>query len=369
MFNKYSIILLVVISISILSIIPTSSATQSPTRSFNADYRIEINGYVLFNYMGYQRNTTIIEYGSLSAYLVMGNDNAFLKLKVKEVNATMYSNGTTTTTHISPSTSSEEEQYSLTLNYTTLNKYFQDTLTGVLLVGGSSSGVVDYSKLSINMSLIGTTRYKGLPAYIVKYHASLLPIYATINNYNYTIDCTQYLYTGNLLPLHGVLTIWKNSTEYTQFVKYTYTLENSDLPTYALYKIVNAGKAYLLIGGLKESKITITGRSGESILSVENKGSDPGYLLLIMKTSSGSNNTNYKVYTIQPNLSKKINLGFTLERDVKESISTTSGVEGFSSYLLLAIILIAVIGSVSVIIIIIYRIHSRITRIHVEASK
>ncbi len=204
-----------------------------------------------------------------------------------------------------------------------------------------------------NMSYQGVIKYKDVPVHVFKYKLEYTIPYIV---YNLTIlsKGEYYIDTVFLQPLYyrsdSILSNGNINITMTLLLE---TIE-TNLPQNGVYGYEKTENIELLAGGLPNANILVNGNRGSSIINVTNKGTEPGYLIVMYRSNPKTLATtpvvpreNYKVIYLAPADSKNIDLGIVLDKDISlktNPVSITSNNVNWPEIGGLAIIAVVVIS-------------------------
>lgn len=206
--------------------------------------------------------------------------------------------------------------------------------------------------MHIRQTYEGIGSYKGLPVYKIGFEADYREGERVI-----TGSGELYIHIGLMIPVYLNINInAKGFNASAASFTMKFDIGDNNLPTTAVSGVEETDQAIIIAGGSRGAQITVSGSAGSNILVVENKGSEPGYVMIIEKTQSqtttssptmhanpiiiGQNTVgNYVIVGVKPGEKKTVNLGFTLNRDVSITTENVSGGIEWTPILLLGIVL------------------------------
>ena len=204
-----------------------------------------------------------------------------------------------------------------------------------------------------NMSYQGIERYKDAPVHVFKYKLEYTIPYII---YNLTIlsEGEYYIDTVFLQPLYyRSESVLSNGNINITLSLLLETIE-TNLPQNGVYGYEKTENIELLAGGLPNANILVNGNKGSSMINITNMGTEPGYLIIMYKSSAKTLATTpiipqekYRVIYLAPADTKNIDLGIILDKDISLKTSTISIVSNNVNWLEiggLAIIAVAIVS-------------------------
>ncbi len=319
---------------------PAPVLSQSMERSYWAEYRMNMS-VELGGFMG---GESVAAEATIRLYMNFSGDNVTLGVCV--LNYTSSGNASLTTSLGGEGCSSMSFRAGSAI-----------PAPDQLLLGRSSPGTVNATgeRMEPAYTYIGDDEYKGYPVHVYRINISYTntSIYS-LGNYTIPIEFSfnetgiLYLHRGLHIPVYINVTAsmkmplpsliqWLiNATgqgvdEDKLYVSMKYTMvfdiEESNLPSTAPSKVIDAGPYYIVVGGEPDARIHIRGTPGSRYLVVNNTGTGYGYVSIIEKTASlqaGDKTGNRADYVVAPQSSLRIDAGTPPSREIDEDVAGTA---------------------------------------------
>ena len=259
---------------------------------------------------------------SINLYIVtnvtmeFGEDSVTITYNVKETNMPF-----------GPPTSQETYTYS-----------YDDLFSEAAMNPGGDTNLMDEDMGSVNIVYKGMTSWHGYPA--IKYEFSA-------SSGNETATGELYIHAGIPVPLY--MKVEAQSPQLSGNGEYE--VIDSNLPKESAAKSYDAGNYQIHVVAPKGADITVEGEKGSNTLTVSNKGTAPGWVVVEKKAASmaaAESNTNLvTTIAVMPGETKTLQLPTPIQSNPQETSGGGGGGGSMMVWAILAIAAIAVIAGLA----------------------
>ena len=248
------------------------------------------------------------------------------RIESKEIRGNQTSTSTTTPLN------ENDSNFTINIHYDYEQLYETGFSNGGVLypiLGANLYNIALFTKF-YNMSYQGIEKYKDVPVHVFKYKLEYTMPYII---YNLTISSKgeYYIDTVFLQPLYyRSESVLSNGNINITLSLLLETIE-TNLPQNGVYGYEKTENIELLAGGLPNANILVNGNKGSSMINITNKGTEPGYLVIMYKSNAKTLATTpiipqekYRVIYLAPADTKNIDLGIILDNDISLKTSTIS---------------------------------------------
>ena len=248
------------------------------------------------------------------------------RIESKEIRGNQTSTSTTTPLN------ENDSNFTINIHYDYEQLYETGFSNGGVLypiLGANLYNIALFTKF-YNMSYQGIEKYKDVPVHVFKYKLEYTIPYII---YNLTISSKgeYYIDTVFLQPLYyRSESVLSNGNINITLSLLLETIE-TNLPQNGVYGYEKTENIELLAGGLPNANILVNGNKGSSMINITNKGTEPGYLVIMYKSNAKTLATTpiipqekYRVIYLAPADTKNIDLGIILDNDISLKTSTIS---------------------------------------------